>query len=484
LRRLHKHAQAMIEDDARKRKREEEREREAERERQERERRRQEDEAAARPAVVVRSRIERPSPSVSPSASGRAAASHGGVDRLLRTAITSAAQSTSRPSPTRASKRTRDDDSHHGGENEDEDDNGVDGAGLTTARVTELLTRRPRIAADDSARAYPTAAAAAAPAVAGDAMDDDGAMDLRALLGPRSGSRVRGGANHDGEDGVRTQTGAGGRGRAPSALAAATVVPQQWAPPALLPPVRSRLARLGPPPAPLLAFAGTPQTTLVAAAPLDTSTDPLDVAAAATPAGAEEVGATRAPSDQVRCKYYPKCLNPTCTFFHDPALVPGQRRQRHACAPSQRWLTGIMRRVGGAAALKKDASTVLCKYGRACKRPDCAFKHPAAHASPRGSKNRTLNLTTSTDGTDATGAAAAAAEASAPAPTTSTSTTPVCRYGARCTNPQCRYQHPRGRAGRHNKTLILGTVDAAEESTPTPAAVSTPAADAPTAAAV
>lgn len=273
--------------------------------------------------VVVKSRVERPETAVADHPRRRS--QPGGSDRLLKSAMTDAVQSTS---PRADRKRERADE-------------------------PPLLSMRTAGSDDDGGlhlprrRATETDAGGAAPA---DLTALDRNVDLRALLGKRPTS-----GRADG--GLATKRTARASDLVSSSLAAAASSKGTWARPSLLATSTGRALPRN------LARAAAAAPTRRAAADADLAEDEeaiLDDEGAAdaddaAAAAEDEAAAGAAPASaedgtgRVRCKYFPKCLNPSCTFYHDPALLKrmpaliGHRRGLAGTACSHAFSVHVMR---------------------------------------------------------------------------------------------------------------------------------------------
>jgi len=239
--------------------------------------------------VVVKSRVERPA--TAGTDHPRRWSQPGGSDRLLKSAMTDAVQSTS---PQADRKRERADEPPLLSMRTAADNDG--GLHLPRRRATEME------------------ATGTAPA---DLTSLDRNVDLRALLGKRSTT-----GRADG--GLATKRAARASDFITSSLAAAASSKGTWAQPSLLatsmgralPRNRSR-STVAPPTRPAAADVILEEDEEAILDDDGAAAEALedDAAVVPAPASAED------DAGRVRCKYFPKCLNPSCTFYHDPALL-------------------------------------------------------------------------------------------------------------------------------------------------------------------
>ena len=104
-------------------------------------------------------------------------------------------------------------------------------------------------------------------------------------------------------------------------------------------------------------------------------------------------GSVPPPSGVTPCKFQQSCLNPACTFTHfdqQGQVVPPPGQMHAAPGP-------------GSTA----ATSIPCRYGTGCTRPDCVYMHPMRSTVPSQRSHV------------------------------------PCRYGDGCTRPDCYYTHPR-----------------------------------------
>ncbi|KAI0261252.1 hypothetical protein BC834DRAFT_483270 [Gloeopeniophorella convolvens] len=181
----------------------------------------------------------------------------------------------------------------------------------------------------------------------------------------------------------------------------------------------------------------------VASGPTDASTSPAVPVVAPTPAPAAQpakpaFAVPERPQSPTLCKFSLKCTNPHCRWSHpSPVATPesGVVLSNEACEQGKdcKDKDCIKAHVSPAAAnlalasehhmnppvasapptpAPSSQSSVFCRYGAACTRADCAFRHPA---SRRLGNARPQSQTT------------------------------PCRFGTACTRASCQFQHPEGR---------------------------------------
>jgi len=165
-------------------------------------------------------------------------------------------------------------------------------------------------------------------------------------------------------------------------------------------------------------------------------------------------------SERVRCQYWPECnRGDQCKFWHPKELCKNYPNcpygdkclYIHPAAPETPARTPSKHNrtksdASSVISAASDRSSVECKFGANCNRPDCKYSHPspaaiAAQIAKKATAAATETLEQTKQELQKQLKEQAQLKANAAAKSTVKSTVP-CHFFPNCKNPDCPYQHP------------------------------------------